>query len=334
MGRWRLAFVILMAGLPACISPVGAGSQPAAASTPTPSPYPTATPVPTSTPPDVPAPLSPTPLSYQGVPLPDLCRPPSEDQPSPCRDLQFSPDGRYLGLLTAPPSEGHVMILDAATGDVIYPFEEGSAPGGHRFEFLPDGRVLLFEGHYEGGEISLLDPDGRTRRALGDEGSVVWNPQRTAFAVMAIPHIATSSQVWGYNLETDFVFKPPQWGEKYEVFPTWTPDGGHLLYAYRPFDGSDVYAEPSRIQMVDAGTGEITTVLFQPEYDFHICNPARDDACPPQQGDWIAVRRVPFPTEPQGMDIDPCVYLGEGCPGAVVFLLNWRTGELKSVDEP
>jgi len=236
--------------------------------------------------------------------------------------------------LSGPPAEGHVTILDAATGDVLYPFEGESAPGGHWFEFLPDGRVLLSEGHYEGGTIALLDLDSRTRDVLGETGSVVWNPRRTAFAVMAIPHIATASQVWGYNLETDFIFKPSQWENKYEVFPTWTLDGRNLLYAYRPFNGTDTYAEPSRIQVVDAETGEIVTVLFQPGYDFHICNSARDDACPPQEGNWIPVRRVPFPSERQDSDIDRCVYLGEGCPNAAVFLLNWRTGELKPVDGP
>jgi hypothetical protein len=31
---------------------------------------------------------------------------------------------------------------------------------------------------------------------------------------------------------------------------------------------------------------------------------------------------------------DLCVYLGEGCPEEALFLSNWRTGELRPVDEP
>lgn len=337
MNRWQFVFVPLIATLSACLPFAGTSlaptSGPTAAYTPPVAPAATPTLLPSPTPQ-----LSPTPFSYEGVPLPDFCRPPSEDQPSPCQDFRFSPDGTYLGFLTASPSQGHIVILDVTTGEMLYPFGEGPLPGGHRVEFLPDGRVLLFEGHYEGGEIALLDLGERTRKALGSEGSIVWNPQRTAFAVMAIPHIAISSQVWGYNLEMDFTFKPSRWEDKYEVFPTWAPDGRHLLYAYRPFDGANVYAEPSRIMMVDAETGKIATVLFQSGYDFHICNPVQDDACPPQQGDWIPVRRVPFPLDPlppdSALGINSCVYLGEGCPGEAIFLFNWRTGELRAADEP
>jgi len=106
------------------------------------------------------------------VQLPEECtEPPYEGIPppgwfEPCSDFSFSADGRYLGFFFGPETCGRgIYVLDTQAGEAVYGTDLG---GGHRFEFMVNGKVLLGIGHCEGGSMYLLDPEtGNAGRCAG-----------------------------------------------------------------------------------------------------------------------------------------------------------------------
>jgi hypothetical protein len=297
----------------------------------------TTTPLATSVPVSVVA-LTPTPVyTMTSVMLPRECYEtlPKDkgDWAGPCTGFEFSPDGRFLGFFFGPDYCGSgINILDTRTGEIVY----HHAGGGFGFEFLENGKILLATGQCEGGGMSLFDPIAGTLSSLGGLGRGGWNVTRTAIAVEALlAHMGLAKEIWGYNVEKDFLFLPPaETGEQLDNQLLWTPDGSHILFVHRPISytsmvGPYTFLEASSIIRVSATTGERKVLVSDPRYDYHFC--AAYSWCDNWYGDWIQVRRFPFEQQTLAL-FDPatdCLGYGEDCDEPPeLFALNWRTGEL------
>ena len=304
---------------------------------------PTLTPEPSATPSLTPSATIPYPTyDLPADLLLDECYPPVEAGTlipwwfKACDEFTTSVDGRYLAYEVDPESCGrNLVIIDMDSGESIYRTETF---GVHKFEFLPNGQLLLGKGHCEGGGISLLDPTTLEFTYLGIEGKYHWNPQHTAFAVNWAPFWGFVEPAWGYNVSEEFLFLPEEENWQIDNHLLWTPDGSHLIYQHRdivPRDYSWVDSFPNGRQIirVDASTGDVKVLAGDPTFDFHLCE-GRDSSCDRWYGDWIRVRR--FPYQPQEIKYEwgesppeLCVSYGMDCEGEPdLFALNWRTGEL------
>jgi hypothetical protein len=121
--------------------------------------------------------------------------------------------------------------------------------------------------------------------------------------------------------------------------PVWTPDTRYLLYQHRTYslaaDGFSPtgFDQARQIIQVDAQTGEQTSLLSDPAYDFHL---GSCPSCAEWYGDWIPIRRVAFMPEPieggEAMATSQaftCRMYAQDCAAPVeLFALNWKTGEL------
>jgi len=259
----------------------------------------------------------------------------------PCSDFTTSDDGRYLGYFFGRDTCGRkIVIMDQMTGDPVFQTEFS---GGHKFEFLANGKVLISTGHCEGGKVELLDLATGDLRKLGAEGFELWNPQHAALAVLAIPHVGYRGKIWGYNVSDDLLFLPDPEAFLLDNHMLWTPDGSHLLYQHRDMfqlEGTltDSFPTGRQIIRVNASSGEVTILAGDPVYDFHLCAGFRS-GCDRWHGDWVQVRRfayqpqqVEFPGEDTPATL--CLLYGMECEGEpVLFALNWRTGEMIPWDE-
>jgi hypothetical protein len=272
----------------------------------------------------------------------DLCFPSVEEgTPVPiwfrrCSEFTASHDGRYLGYFFGRDFCGrNLIVLDLSTGQPAYQSEMMS---GHWFEFLSNGKLLIAAGHCEGGGVTLYDLRTGDSRFLGGEGYVLWNEQRTAFAVRSMPHIGFTARIWGYNVPGDYIFLPEPATYQYDNHMLWTPDGSHLIFQHRDSTrDKDAFVDslPSgrEIMRVNAYTGASRVLAAVPEYDFHLCEGVRS-TCDRWYGDWIQIRKLAY--EPQQLDLDvfqadslDCLIYGIDCEGEPELLaLNWRTGEL------
>ena len=260
---------------------------------------------------------------------------------SPCADFSTSVDGRYMAYAIDPDNCGrNLVILDLDTGEPIYRTETF---GVHKFEFLPNGKLLLGKGHCEGGGVSLLDPATLEFTHLGSEGVYHWNPKRNAVSVNFAPFYGFEESVWGFNASEDFLFLPEEDRWQIDNHLLWTPDGSHLLFQHRDMirtegDRADRFPNGRQIIRVNASTGEVTILAGDPTYDFHLCE-GRDSGCDRWFGDWILVRRYPY--QPQEFEYGlewtyelNCLSYGIDCEGEPgLFALNWRTGEMVPWDE-
>lgn len=259
----------------------------------------------------------------------------------PCSDFAFSPTGRHLALYFGPElcTRG-IIVSDTETGEKLYRSRIGA---GHDFEFLGTDKVLIYEGHCEGGSVRVLDLPSKALKDLGGQGAEFWNAQRTAFGTDYAPYDGMGGTVWGYNVETDFVFLPQLEFNQVDDHILWVPDGSHLLYQHRPLlrsETSYTFAGARQIIIVDAMSGEQQILMGDPNYDFDLCE-GPNSRCDKWFGDWVQVRRFPF--QPQSVEfsydmfsnpIATCRLYGTGClDPAELFALNWRTGELIPWDQ-
>jgi len=293
--------------------------------------------------------VGPTPtLDLGPIQLPEACAEPPpgvvlQGPWEPCSGFATSADGRYFGFYSGPENCGRdIHIIDVQTGETIFVTPHG---GGHGFEFLENGKILLRRGHCEGGSVGLLQPATGELTFLGSEGAILWNGSRTA--LVGAPHVymGIESAVWGYNVLEDnlFLSEPEDW--QLDDHPIWTPDGSHVLYQHRDVDFAlepDEYSFLGTrwIMIVDAASGDVNVLADHPRYDYHLCA-GPDSECDSWYGDWIQVRRLPFQVQvvPYNFDFyyDPrvrCFLYGLDCAQLpTLFALNWRTGELVPWEE-
>lgn len=311
--------------------------RPTATSTATPAP--TITPTPTEVVP--PSPTS-TPDPIELIALPDDC-----DQNLveydlehyeflPCSDFQFSSDGRFVGFFYGPRlCIRAIIIMEVETSDVIYQTRMGS---GMWFEFLENGKVFVTTGHCSGGTVNLLDPEnGETRKLGGAYGfgphEHRWNRAETSVGATIMSFNTIHSELWGYNVEEDFLFLSEPMVGKVNDDINWAPDDVHLLYHHRLLDYEDSAEEyhflgSREIIQVSSETGEQQVLLSDPNYDYHILGD--------WYGDWIRVNKFPF--EPERhidssefsySDEYACLTSGARCGSeAELLAFNWKTGEL------
>ncbi len=276
----------------------------------------------------------------------DECYPPEPgDDPipgrfEPCSGFTVSENKQYLGYYFGPASCGRGMqILDLETGDPSY-FTEF---GGLNFEFLSNGKVLITTGHCEGGRVELLDPKTGELTPLGGLGigdlNNLWNETGSALVVNTNPYHGFESAIWGYNVTEDFIFLPQPEDWQRDDGPRWVPGGTHLLFQHRELitdEQGTIYQLTSgkQIKRVDATTGEQTTLLADPSYDYHLCSGHTADCTRRWHGDWIQVLRLPFNPLQITYTIEgdlgmECIFYGFDCDiSPELYALNWRTGEM------
>lgn len=285
------------------------------------------------------------------VRLPPECDEPAKRDPRvswyPCSDFQFSLDGRRVGFFWGGGGCGRegLMVIDLLSGE-IWRRNAWHWAGRevHWFHFLSSGRMLVADGHCEGGEIWLWDLQTGEERELGIEGDVYWNANGTALAVIAGYYGGWQTWIWIYDVAADRLITPA--GMSVE-WPIWTPDGTGLLY----YNSEFVYTKyitfsagysvpvsatvgPHLIYAVDIATAEVRVLAGNPQYDYFVGRSTQDCRW---QGDWLMLRRIGFQTREYPVDdwglpqvpYSPCLEWSGDCPSPVEILaLNWRTGEI------
>lgn len=266
--------------------------------------------------------------------IPAECYTPLEDISRPCSGFQFSPSEEFYGYQYGV----DLRIVSGQTGKIVFSSDFakiGPSEGLHFFFFTPHNRVLMGSGAAEGGDISLIDPKNPIKTRLGPESAhqtVTWNPQRTAFAVLAREAQSLNANIWGYNLSSDRVFLNDE--GVIEAF-TWTPDGSSVLYQKADILYEDLpdFTTYGVVQLMLAPVNGVPyQLLGHRNYDFRLCY-GLDLYCG-WLGNWYPVRRVPASLRQvsQG-ERDDCLSYGIGCPGADErFLINWHTGNLAPPD--
>lgn len=276
---------------------------------------------------------------YFNHPLIQPVTPPEECNLVPCTNFRFSPDGRFL-TMNLDISGWNVLVMDTLSGAYVYLPPDGAEKV---YQFLPDGRMLVFALYGESGEVFLYNPASQTSLRLGATGQTVWNPQQTAFAVAVTPYEGVGGFVWGFNLETEGIFM----GEPASISGidrrlVWAPGGQYVLYQHRSltFDGKNyAFNGSQKIVIVDAFSGKRDLLLGDETHDFSFTPTGVTDESL-WRGDWVQVQRIPF--EPQSIPWsrdffhDPrviCLIYGLNCSGIELFALNWRSGEIVPWDE-
>ena len=269
---------------------------------------------------------------FQKVPLPSICN----YSTVLCEGFRFSPDGKYLGFYFEPKECGRGMvILETETGAVVH-IQEAR---GHRFDFLPEGKIWLASGHCEGGSVLILDPDQRQYNSAGPEpvsGFVRNSAVGVAFVIKASGYQGMESAITAYDLRSNRVFFADR-GVVGNV--VWTTDGSHFLYDRAVVTRSPeglVSIGPMEILIV-ARDGRSSNLASDPLYDFHLCpEPEYTGGECEWVGEWIKIRRITkTPLELiEFDDLDFCILYGKDCLGDTsVLTLNWRTGEIIPWDQ-
>jgi hypothetical protein len=200
-------------------------------------------------------------IGWEEVPAPEECRLAASAQRSaPCMEPVFSADGRYLVYFVPPGNCGSKMnIVDFSNNRVVFTLKSG----GHWAYPMPDGQIMYAGGHCEGGRIVLVNPTTTKQTVLGAEGTLMWNPQRTAFVVSAFDEGGYHLELWGYNVETNqhFLKLTPYGSSEFDDPRVWTPDGQFLLYHHLPYfynknTGEFHLKYQNEIIQVDIATGE------------------------------------------------------------------------------
>lgn len=266
---------------------------------------------------------------FQKVPLPDLCNDPTTQ----CDGFRFSPDGKYLGFYFGPEECGRgMMILDARTGAIVH-MEEA---GGHRFDFLSEGKIWLASGHCQGGGVMILDPSRRLYNSAGPEpvsGFIRTSADGAAFVINAHDYQGMESTITAYDLHANQVFLSDRGVVENVV---WTADGSHFLYeraaVTRSAEGPVSFG-PMEI-LIAPRNARPRSLVSDPRYDFHLCQDRLGEGCE-WVGDWIQVRRFAKRLVQINPDVlDFCLLYGMDCPGETTALaLNWRTGEVVLWDQ-
>jgi hypothetical protein len=251
-----------------------------------------------------------------------------------CADLQFSPDGRYLGFRYGGDGCGRELrILDVLTNDIVFESEYGS---NHWFHFLPSNQVIMAFGHCEGGVVYILDPQSGQITDLGSESieGVLWNQPMTAAVSLSHAYATLDGYLWAYSLRTKRIFMT-DWGVIEQVI--WTPNGKSFVYEKLRITrlGDNAFTDGTTYIVIAPVNDTPYTLVSDPRYDYHLCDDFRTGC--EWYGDWIKVRRIlsthgAYNTYSDGYD--PCLLYGSNCSNPPErFALNYRTGELIPWDQ-
>lgn len=163
-------------------------------------------------------------------------------------DVQFSPDGKELALVSNRSGRSKVWIMDREGRNPRLMLDDQGSESSPAWS--PDGQWIAFLRRGEGGsDIWVVHPDGSALRQVtddpGSEGIPSWSPDGKRIAFIAIRD--SLQDIFVTNVAdgkiTQLTHGANPWDEPRWRRPEWSPDGRWIVYVSNRSDPNEAFGD-------------------------------------------------------------------------------------------